>query len=81
MALPSSADHISLTQVLESCSKPDNFVAIEAPLNLFEREVVVANEGKTISDIAKVTNLGKCQERRVGYYNSDLKIKKKQVEQ
>ncbi|KAI7860336.1 NADP-dependent oxidoreductase domain-containing protein [Circinella umbellata] len=57
MALPSSADHISLTQVLDSCSKPDNFVAIEAPLNLFEREVVVANEGKTISDIAKEKGL------------------------
>ena len=60
-------DHVSLTQVLESCSNLDNFVAIETPLNLFEREVVVGNEGKTVSDIAKVANLGNVK-KGVWYY-------------
>ncbi|KAI9269094.1 NADP-dependent oxidoreductase domain-containing protein [Phascolomyces articulosus] len=58
MALPSSVDHVSLTQVLEACSKPDNFVAIEAPFNIFEREVAIGHDNnKTVSDIAKEKGL------------------------
>ncbi|KAI9475348.1 hypothetical protein BDB00DRAFT_859946 [Zychaea mexicana] len=53
MALPSAVDHVSLSQVLDACSKPDNFVAVEAPFNIFEREVAVADGSKTVSDIAK----------------------------
>lgn len=54
MALPAAADHVSFKDVLSACDKPDNFVAIEAPVNLFEREVVFGDQ-KTVSDIAKVS--------------------------
>lgn len=53
MALPAAADHVSLKDVLGACIKPENFVAIETPVNLFEREVVFGDQ-KTVSEIAKV---------------------------
>lgn len=56
MALPAAADHVSLKDVLNACIKPENFVAIEAPVNLFEREVVFGDQ-KSVSDIAKVSHI------------------------
>ncbi|CDH56668.1 aldo keto reductase family protein [Lichtheimia corymbifera JMRC:FSU:9682] len=56
MALPAAADHVSLKDVLNACIKPENFVAIEAPVNLFEREVVFGDQ-KTVSDIAKENDI------------------------
>ncbi|KAI9314417.1 NADP-dependent oxidoreductase domain-containing protein [Dichotomocladium elegans] len=54
MGLPTAADHVSLADVLRACAKPEHFVAVEAPFNLFEREVVIGEPGiKTVSDIAK----------------------------
>lgn len=52
MAFPNAMDHVSLTEVLQACSTPSNFVAAQVPFNLFEREAIVG-EGKTVATIAK----------------------------
>lgn len=60
MALPSAADHISLPRILQACAKPENFVAIQVPFNIFEREAIVARTTslptpvQTLGEIAKV---------------------------
>jgi hypothetical protein len=57
LALPSSADHVSLTDILKACPNPSNFVAAQVPFNLYENEAIVPPENddrKTIAEIAKV---------------------------
>lgn len=49
MAFPNAMDHVSLTEVIQACSTPENFVAAQVPFNLFEREAVVG----TVADVAK----------------------------
>lgn len=60
LALPSAADHISLTDVIKACSNPSNFVAAQVPFNLFEREAIVASENderRTVAEIAKENDI------------------------
>lgn len=57
MALPSAADHVSLTDIIKACSNPSNFVAAQVPFNLYEREAIVGSENderKSVAEIAKV---------------------------
>lgn len=53
MAFPGAADHISLEKVIESCSHPDHFAAIQVPFNLFEREAIVQEDNQTVADVAE----------------------------
>ncbi|KAI8095029.1 NADP-dependent oxidoreductase domain-containing protein [Gilbertella persicaria] len=52
MAFPTAADHVSLKSVLESCANPSNFLAIQVPFNLYEREAIVS-DNKSVAEIAK----------------------------
>ncbi|CAG8598073.1 4092_t:CDS:2 [Acaulospora colombiana] len=51
MAIPTASDHISLPAILEKLSKPSrqNFVAIQVPFNLFERDVIRKGVGRQCS--------------------------------
>ncbi|KAG0173141.1 hypothetical protein DFQ28_005653 [Apophysomyces sp. BC1034] len=51
MALPLAVDHVSLPQVLKACANLSNFVAVEVPINLFEREAILSDG--SVSDVAK----------------------------
>jgi hypothetical protein len=58
MTIPTAIDHISLPKIFEklsiSCKK--NFVAIQVPFNLFERDLIQRGVGQTYSlaEYAKV---------------------------
>ncbi|KAF7726740.1 hypothetical protein EC973_008514 [Apophysomyces ossiformis] len=51
MALPLAVDHVSLSKVLQSCKNLSNFVAVEVPFNLFEREAILNSD--SVSDVSK----------------------------
>jgi len=56
MAFPSAVDHVSLPEVIKSCSNLANFVAAEVPFNLYEKEAIVPSDNdntKTVAQIAK----------------------------
>lgn len=56
LALPSAADHVSLTDIIKSCANPNNFVAAQVPFNLYENEAIIPaenDERKTVAEIAK----------------------------
>jgi hypothetical protein len=55
MAFPQASDHVSLTEVIKSCSKLSNFVAAEVPFNLYERESIVSGENDTTKTVAEIT--------------------------
>jgi len=57
MAVPSSNDNVSLPLLLSKLSPQSrhNFVAIETPFNIFEREAIWNNGGeKTLAELAEV---------------------------
>jgi hypothetical protein len=58
MAISISADHISLPKIFEklSNSSKKNFIAIQTPFNLFERDLIQRGVGQTCSlaEYAKV---------------------------
>ena len=58
MAIPTANDHISLPKIFEklSISGKKNFVAIQAPFNLFERDLIQRGVGQTssLAEYAKV---------------------------
>ena len=51
MAIPTANDHISLPKIFEklSISSKKNFVAIQTPFNLFERDLIQRGVGQTCS--------------------------------
>ncbi|KAI7905487.1 NADP-dependent oxidoreductase domain-containing protein [Cokeromyces recurvatus] len=57
MAFPTAADHVSLSNIIQSCQNPSNLVAIQVPFNLYEREAIIATTNdykvKTVAEIAK----------------------------
>ncbi|KAI8348048.1 NADP-dependent oxidoreductase domain-containing protein [Choanephora cucurbitarum] len=61
MAFPTAADHVSLKQVLESCSKPQNLIAAQVPFNLYEKEAIVAHDRmdmtQTVAEFAKENDI------------------------
>ncbi|KAI8332985.1 NADP-dependent oxidoreductase domain-containing protein [Blakeslea trispora] len=61
MAFPTAADHVSLKQVLESCAKPQNFVAVQVPFNLYEKEAILGHNSldmtQTIAEFAKENDI------------------------
>lgn len=63
MALGSAADHVSFPDIRSACSNPSNFVAIEAPFNVFEREALIsgASPGLSLPTIAQYAEVGKNQ--------------------
>jgi hypothetical protein len=57
MAISIAADHISLPKIFEKLnSSKKNFIAIQTPLNLFERDLIQRGVGQTCSlaEYAKV---------------------------
>lgn len=57
LALPSAADHVSLTDIIKACPNPSNFIAAQVPFNLYENEAIIPAENdnrKTVAEIAKV---------------------------
>ena len=58
MAISTTIDHISLPKIFEklSNSSKKNFVAIQTPFNLFERDLIQKGVGQTCSlaEYAKV---------------------------
>lgn len=52
MAFPTAEDHVSLTKLIQSCTRPENLVAIQTPFNLFEREAVISKQ-ETVAEMAK----------------------------
>ncbi|CAO3665752.1 unnamed protein product [Rhizopus microsporus] len=53
MAFSGAADHISLEKIIEACSRPDHFAAIQVPFNLFEREAIIQEDNQTVADVAE----------------------------
>ncbi|KAF1796987.1 NADP-dependent oxidoreductase domain-containing protein [Mucor lusitanicus] len=54
MAFPSAVDHVSLPEVIKSCSNPANFVAAEVPFNLYEKEAIVPSDNDKIKTVAQI---------------------------
>jgi hypothetical protein len=60
MAFPSAVDHVSLPEIIKSCSNPSNFIAAEVPFNLYEKEAIIASNNdnmKTVAEIAKENDI------------------------
>lgn len=60
MAFPSAVDHVSLPEIIKSCSNLSNFVATEVPFNLYEKEAIIASDNdniKTVAEIAKENDI------------------------
>ncbi|KAF9921987.1 hypothetical protein FBU30_007929 [Linnemannia zychae] len=60
--IPTTEDHLSLKAILKTSHdfswNPENFVAIQAPLNLFERDLVTdTSSEKSLAAVAKENNI------------------------
>jgi hypothetical protein len=59
LTLPNASDHISLATILSSISSSSrrNFVAIETPCNIFERELIEGDGENSVATIAEVIKI------------------------